>query len=100
MSKFHIEGDWYLVTDEYSWNLARKANATRKKHEWAEITYHPNPESALKAYIAIKQRRTAGNAGDGTIKDLVDILSAENKRLSELVKNAFSEVCEWKEGDQ
>lgn len=99
MSKFHIEDDWYLVPDDYSWNLARKGNATRKKHEWAEITYYHDPESALNAYIAIRQRRTAGNAGDGTIKDLVDILYAENKRLSELLKNAFSEVCEWKEGD-
>lgn len=65
-----------------------------KKSEWAEMTFHRTPEDALKHYFHLKQRETAGKAEDGTIKDLVNIFSAENERLSELLKSAFSEVCD------
>ncbi len=94
MGKFHIEGDWYIVPDQLSWNLARRLKTPQKKSEWAEITFHRTPEDALKHYFHLKQRETAGKAGDGTLKDLADIFSAENKRLSELLKSAFSQVCE------
>lgn len=94
MSKFLIEGDWYIVPDQYSWNLARRAKTPQKKSEWAEMTYHPSVEAALKYYFHLKLREQAGKAQDGTIKDLIDIFSAENKRLSEALKTAFSEVCD------
>ena len=94
MSNFHIEGDWYLVPDEFSWNLCRKLKTPQKKQTWAEITYHRTPQAALNHYLDIKVRETAGKAGDGTLKDLVNILAKENKRLSELLKTAFAEVCE------
>lgn len=99
MSKFHIEGDWYLVPDEYTWNLCRKSYAEKRHSEWAEITYHRTPQDALNHYFDLKVQETARKAGDGTLKDLVDILSTENKRLSELLKTAFAEVCELGLGD-
>lgn len=94
MGKFQIEGDWYIVPDQLSWNLARRSKTPSKKSEWAEMTFHRTPEDALKHYFHLKQRETAGKAEDGTIKDLVNIFSAENERLSELLKSAFLEVCD------
>ena len=99
MGKFHIEGDWYLVPDEYSWNLCRSFKTPQKKQNWAEITYHRTPQDALKHYFDLKVQETAGKAGDGTLKDLVELLAKENKRLSELLKTAFSQVCELGLGD-
>ena len=99
MSKFQIEGDWYLVPDEFSWNLARKVKTPQKTKEWAEITYHRSPQDALNHYFDLKQRETVRKAEDGTLKDLVDILSAENKRLSAILKTAFAEVCKLDLGD-
>ena len=94
MSKFHIEGDWYIVPDQYSWNLARKAKASKQKADWAEISYHPSPEKALKHYLRLKQLETAGKAGDGELNDLIDTLHAEHERLLPLLCTAFAKICE------
>lgn len=94
MGKFHIEGDWYIVPDQLSWNLARRLKNPQKNKEWAEMTYHSTPGDALKHYFLLMQRERARSAEDGTLKDLVDIFSAENKRLSEMLKSAFSQVCD------
>ena len=99
MGKFHIEDDWYLVPDEFSWNLCKKAKSLKKKGEWSEITYHRTPQDALRHYFYMKASATARMAGEGTLKDLIDLLSAENKRLSELLKTAFADVGELHLGD-
>lgn len=95
MSKFHIEGDWYIVPDQYSWNLARRAKTPNKKSEWAEMTFHPSVEAALRHYLRLKQAETAGKAQDGTLKDLIDNLSAERNRLSAVLKSAFSQAIDF-----
>lgn len=94
MSKFHIEGDWYIVPDQYSWNLARRAKTPNKKSEWAEMAFHPSVEAALRHYLRLKQAETAGKAQDGTLKDLIDNLSAERNRLSAVLKSAFSQAID------
>lgn len=95
MSKFHIEGDWYIVPDQYSWNLARRAKKPTDKSEWAEMTYHSSVEAALRHYLRLKQAETAGKAQDGTLKDLIDNLTAERNRLSEALRNAFSQAIDF-----
>ena len=94
MGKFHIEGDWYLTTDPYSWILAKRLKKPTEKSEWADMTYHRTPEDALRHYFHLKQREAVGKAEDGAIKDMVDILFAENKRLTHTLKTAFSQVWE------
>ena len=81
MGKFHIEGDWFLVPDDYSWNLCRRAKTPTKKMPWAEITYHRTPVDALVRYCEISRLDTAKKGKDGTINDLADMLTAENDRL-------------------
>ena len=91
---FHIEDDWYLVPDQYSWNLARKSKTPSPKFMWAEITYHNTQAEALIYYMEQKQREAAGNARDGELADLIDILSAEQKRLVPVLRTAFKKVCD------
>ena len=81
MGKFHIEGDWFLVPDDYSWNLCRRAKTPTKKMPWAEITYHRTPVDALVRYCEISRLDTAKKGKDGTINDLADMLTTENDRL-------------------
>ena len=91
MGTFHIEENWYLIPDELSWNLAKKVKeGTKQKAEYYGTTYHASPAAALLFYIEKRRREAAGNAGDGDLRDLLNILSSENKRLSD----ALSPVLE------
>lgn len=94
MGVFHIEDDWYLVPDQYSWNLARKSKTPSPKSIWAEMTYHNTQAEALIYYWEQKQREVAGNAEDGELADLIDILSAEKNRLVPVLRTAFKKVCD------
>lgn len=93
MGKFHIDGDWYLVPDDYSWNLCRRAKTPTKKMPWAEITYHRTPVDALTRYCEISRLSRAREGEDGTVKDLADMLAKENERLLAVLLPAYSEVC-------
>ena len=100
MGKFHIEGDWYILPDQYSWNLARKTNSKKPKNMWTDITYHRTAADAMKRYCERQALLTAGNGRDGTVSDLADILTAENKRLSELLKSALPEAQAFEEEER
>lgn len=91
--KFLIEDNWYLIADENSWNIAKKNKEGKTKAEFSSTTYHHTPEDAIKFYLAKKQRESASKAEDGTLKDLVTILSSERDRLSETLAQAFNKAC-------
>ena len=92
MGAFHIEDDWYLVPDEYSWNLAKKVEFKGK--DFKTVGYCNSPENALQYFLKLKQSEVAQNASDGDLTDLMRILSSETNRLRERLKSVFKEACE------
>lgn len=89
MGVFHIEDDWYLVPDQYSWNLARKSKKPSPKSMWAEMTYHRTQAEALIYYMEQKQRETAGNAKDGELSDLIDIFIERTEPACSRAQNSL-----------
>ena len=85
--KFLIEDDWYLIKDNYSWNLGKKVkNPTKKKEfESRSMTYHATPEQAIAFYLKNCRSEALRRASDGTIENILDIITAENKRVLEAV---------------
>ena len=100
--KFLIEDDYYLVADQYSWNIGRYLKENDKSGEpvLSYISYHKTPEQALQSYLSLRQKQSAIQADNADIRDLVDILSTENRRLQNVLKTAFSSVCDIRLDDQ
>ena len=100
--KFLIEDDYYIVIDEYSYNLARFMGTTEKKNKGKTndvldtIGYFSSIEKVLSAYLELRQKNELKRAGEGTLQDLADIITAENKRLAETLRAAFRQVTDWK----
>ena len=87
MSKFLIENDYYIVPLDNCYALA-KYKGTRERHgkesdDLDLLTFHSTVCGTLKSYIAIRQRKATAESRDGTIEDMMRILSSENERLSE-----------------
>lgn len=92
--KYLIENDWYLIADEMTWNVGKRLPKPSKDKEFYQLTYHTSAEKALRYYLALSQRESVRRHADGTLKDCIDILSAENERLQRLLISAFSLVCD------
>ena len=86
---YRIEGNYYLVPDEFSWNIGKQIRISKStgKPEFSFISYHSTPEDALRYYLKIKQRSSAIEGGHGTIRDLMDKLTVETKNFTETLKN-------------
>ena len=98
MGYFHIEGDWYVVPDENSWNLCKLKKNARHDHDWEKgITYHVSPEHAIVFYANRMRRKAAEEAHSGDLRALVEILSSENNRLAEALKPALRDIYDAKE---
>ena len=94
MGLFHIEGRWYLVPDDSSRNLCEMKEKPRSRYDFTKnVTFHRTPEQALNHYLHIRHRKLAISAPDGEIRDLLNILLAENERVSSSLKAVYSEVC-------
>lgn len=99
MGRFLIEDNYYVVVLDNCYALG-KATGKRTRNGEEDITmdlisYHATPEKILSRYLEIRQAQSLAEACDGTIGDMVRILSTENKRLSDRLKAAFAEVSEW-----
>ena len=88
--RFLIEDDWYLIADENSWNIARRTG--REKKMFTDMTYHRTPEQALEYYLRKRQSKACLEAGNGTLKDMVNILSEINESVLTTIRQAFSDV--------
>ena len=86
---YHIEGNYYLVPDEFSWNIGHPKRVNKKTglYDFSFDSYHSTIEDALIYYLKIKQRLSATRGEPGTIRDLMDKLTAETKTFTETVKN-------------
>ena len=93
---FHIIDDWYLVADKYSWMVGRKVGSkTIKGVEYPEFRdeiYHRKPEDALKSFCIIYARNSAKQRVEGTILDLVNILSSDYEKLQQHIDTVLREV--------
>lgn len=99
MGAFHIEGRWYLVPDETSWNLCELKKTARRENDWTDnTTYHRTPEDALNFYIDRMRRKAAEQAGSGDLRELMNILSSENERLATALSPVLAKVKEFKGG--
>ena len=102
MTKFRIEGDYYIVVDEYSYNLAKYLGSYIDKRDgererWDTIGYFISVEKALNAYLELSIQEKLVEAGEGELRGMVNIISSETKRLSETLRTAFREVMDWHE---
>lgn len=84
---FHLEDDWYLVEDKYSWNIG-KLDSTSGRYK--SQTYHANVEQALRYYLNYRRAEALHSAAHGTIEDVLDIITSENDRLLCTLLSAFS----------
>ena len=98
MSKFLIENGYYIVPLDNCYALA-KYKGTRERHgkesdDLDFLTFHSTVCGTLKSYIAIRQWKATAESRDGTIADMMRILSSENERLSERLKSLCKEIGE------
>ena len=101
MSKFLIENDYYIVIDEYSYNLAQPngymiGRNGQRYETYKTIGYYSTIERALSAYLEISQREALNKAEEGTIADMMKILSSERERLGSRLVSLLQEVTDWK----
>lgn len=89
---YHIEGNYYLVPDEYSWNIGhpRRVNKKTGLYDFSFDSYHSTPEEALRYYLKLKQRQGATRGEPGTIASLIDKLTAETKNFTETLEKLVS----------
>ena len=93
MSKFEIEDGWYVIVENYDYAVGKyKGRGKDGSDRFDFIGYYATPEKALVGYIEYRQRMTLLQADTGELRDMVDILSSERKRLLETVRRAFSHV--------
>lgn len=98
---FHIIDDWYIVPDSYSWMVGRKVGTTKIKGveypEFKDEIYHRKPEDALKSFCIIYARNSAKQRAEGTLLDLVNILSSEYKMLEQHIDTVLAEIYKEKQ---
>lgn len=98
---FHIIDDWYLVADDYSWMVGRKVGTNMIKGveypAFKECIYHKKPEDALKSFCIKYARNSVKQRAEGTLLDLVNILSSEYEMLEQHIVTVLAEVYKEKQ---
>ena len=93
MSRFKIEDDWYIIVENYDYAIGKYMRTDKKgKDVYNIIGYYATPEKALVGYVEYRQRMTLLQANTGELRDMVNILSSERKRLLQTIRRAFSHV--------
>lgn len=98
---FHIIDDWYIMPDDYSWMVARKVG-TRKIRGveypvFKDEVYYKRPEDALKAFCIVYARKSVNQRVEGTLLDLVNILSSDYEKLQVHIDNVLTEIYKEKQ---
>ncbi len=99
MSKYLIENDYYVVTLDNCYALGKYRGKRMQKNgkendEMDLICFHANVTGVLRRYCEIRKRKATAESRDGTIADMMRILSSENERLSERLKSLREEIGE------
>ena len=99
MSKYLIEDDYYVVTLDNCYALGKYRGKRmrmdgKENDEMDLICFHADVTDVLRRYCEIRKRKACAEGADGTIADMMRILSSENERLSELLKSLREGVGE------
>lgn len=95
-----IEGDYYVNFDDRNWILSKKVGTSAKGEPvFRDLYFFQKPEQVLNEFLHLKQVERLSERTDGTIRDMVDILIDERKRLEKTLKSLFSTVCDFKGED-
>lgn len=99
MSKFLIEDDYYVVTLDNCYALGKYRGKRiytdgKVSDEMDLICFHADVANVLKRYSEIRKRKACSESADGTLEDMMRILSSENERLSEWLKSLREEIGE------
>lgn len=94
MGAFHIEDDWYLVPDQYSYNIGKIVRYSEKTGEpiFSFESYHTTIEQALLSYIALRQKLALTQADMGEIIDALNIVYVETIRLQNMVRSLLHSI--------
>ena len=94
MSKFLIEDNYYVVTLDNCYALGKylgkRMRGEKEEDNMDLICFHADVGGVLKRYCEIRKRKACAESCDGTIEDMIRILSSETERLSERLKS----LCE------
>lgn len=98
MSKFLIEDNYYVVTMDNCYALGKyngkRLRDGREEDNMDMICFHADVGGLLKRYCEIRKRKACAESCDGTITDMMNILSSENERLAERIKTLCEEIGE------
>lgn len=98
---FHIIDDWYIVPDDYSWMVGRKVGSHTingvEYPKFKDEIYYRKPEDALKSFCIKYARNNAKQRAEGTLLDLVNILSSEYKMLEQHIDTVLTEIYKEKQ---
>ena len=99
---FHIIDDWYIVYDDYSWMVARKAGEQTIKGKtypkWKDESYHTKPEDCIKTFLDKYARVKAGKTKEtGELSDFMIFLSSAYKEARECIDSAIAQIRETDE---
>ena len=92
-TKFLIEGNYYLIPEQYDYAIGRLISIRKDGGDDIDfLSFHKTIEGALNWYYADKARRTAGEGRGTTIQDLLEDLIAEQKKTRETLENMLRDL--------
>lgn len=83
----HVENDWYILADDYSYCLCRDTGKTDKdgKKIYDGHKYYPSIEMAIQGYMRIRMINVLSNK-DLELYEALNALKQEIKRINEFMR--------------
>lgn len=98
MSKFLIEDNYYVVVLDNCYALGKlvgkRVREGKEEDSMDMICFHANVCDLLKRYCEIRKRKACAESCSGELTAMMNTLSSENKRLSELLDALRREIGE------
>lgn len=92
-TKFLIEGNYYLIPEQYDYAIGRLISIRKDGGDDIDfLSFHKTIEGALNWYYADKARRTAGGCRGATIKELLEHLITEQKKTRETLEKLLRDL--------
>ena len=96
LSKWLIAGNYYIVQLENCYALGKFKGKRRRKNGKEEdcfifICYNYNVESCLRRYVEECEVEAGAQAGEGTAREMMDILLASREKTASVIATALRE---------
>lgn len=93
MGRFRIEGDYYIIPENYDYALAKYMGKSKQGVDVYDfISFHNSIHQALNAYYKLNVRKTVMEAPDGTIHDLLDLLVKEQRKTHQTLLLLMNDI--------